>query len=203
MRRSALVLVIIGVVALTAVWWLTVVGGADERVAIAEDESASLRLQESQLGDLVVSLNDATERRPQYLQGLRTIEGSVPVQPQLDRFIEQLNQLAASTGVSLVAIGTSEPRPHVGEPPLDVLVIDLDLAVEARFFDLLGFLFALEDLERLVVVDSLSVNPSGARPDPDDPASFESDLLSVSLSATLYTRTATGVTLADAEGDGS
>ena len=199
MRRSTIVITVVGVLGVTILWWIVVVGGVDERIADAEAIAGDLTLQQATLEQQLLVLEDAAQSGSEYGRALQTIETSIPNEPELDVFIETLKAKADQRGVRLVAIGISEPRSSVDEPAADVLVIDLDLAVEAQFWEMLGFLTDLEDLDRLVVIDSISVNPSGGG-NPDS-ATFEQDLLSITLTAALYTKTSPLVAVAEPEED--
>jgi Tfp pilus assembly protein PilO len=184
MTRTTLVLIVGAVVVFTGLWWVFVVGGVDNRIEDADLRAQDLELQRASVERQLLRLQEAGESRRAYRQALDAIEQSIPAEPDMAGFIEDLNDLADRNGVDIVAIGSSEPRPFVGDPPTDVLVIDLDLALEAQFFEMLGFLFALEDFERLVVIDSISVNPGGG--ESLDSPTFEQDVLTVNMTSRIF-----------------
>jgi len=183
MRRSTLVLVVIGTAVITAFWWLIIVGGVDERIADADAETQQLRIQQSSLESQLLVLQEAAESSGAYTRALAQIAESVPAEPEMDVFIEELKAIADRQGVDLLALGVAEPRELAGDPSTDVLVIELDVAVEALFFELLGFLIELEDHPRLIVIDSLTVGRSaGGQSSPI----LEGNVLTVNLTASLY-----------------
>ena len=184
MTRTTLVLIVLGVVIVTGLWWFLVVGGVDNRVEDAQLRAQDLELQRASVELQLLRLEEAAESSRRYRQALDEIALSIPAEPDMAGFIADLNELADRNGVDVVAIGSSEPRPFVGEPATDVLVIELDIALEAQFFEMLGFLFALEDFERLVVIDSIAVNPGGGE-DVDSPT-FEPDVLTVNMTARIF-----------------
>lgn len=186
MQRS-LALVVLAAVAITTLWWIVVVGGVDERIAEADAATAQLEIQRSSLEIQLLQLQEAAESTGEYAAALETIAESIPLEPDMDGFIEDLKRIADSHSVDLVAIGASEPRPHSGEPGADVLVIDLDLAIEASFFELLGFLISLEDDSRLIVIDGISIAPGGAVN--QSSSAFDADLLNVNLTASIFATT--------------
>lgn len=197
MRRSSVFVVSLVVIVATAIWWLLVIGGADERRTEAEAQTETLELQRQQLAVRVAALQEADESTPEYIRAMREIEAAVPTTPEIDAFIETLNTAAEKTGTTIVAIALREPRADLEAATPDVLIIDLDLAVEAGFFEMLAFLIELEDMERLVVIDAMSVTPAGDAGED----SLEQDLLSVNLTGSLYTQTSSLV-IQPAEGDG-
>ncbi|MCZ7526104.1 MAG: GspMb/PilO family protein [Acidimicrobiia bacterium] len=69
------------------------------------------------------------------------------------------------------------PSPSPGAPS----VINLSMQIEGGFFQLLDYLNRLEDLDRLVVVDSLAINAQ-------EQTSSPSPTLSVTLSGRMFTR---------------
>lgn len=184
MTRTTIALIVAGVLVVTGLWWFLVVGGVDNRVEDARLQGQDLELRRASVELQVLRLEEAAESSGAYARALDEIAQSVPETPEMDRFIEDLHGLADRNGVDVVAIGASEPRPYIGEPAIDVLVIELDLALEAQFFELLGFLFALEDFERLVVVDSIAVNPGGG--EAADSPTFEPDVLTVNVRARIF-----------------
>jgi hypothetical protein len=187
MRRSTLVLVVLGAIAITVLWWVFVVGGVDERIADADAATQQLEIQRSSLESQLLLLQEAAESRGEYTRALATIADSVPAEPDMDVFIEDLKAIADRNAVDLVAIGASEPRAYTESPGVDVLVIDLDLAVEASFFELLGFLISLEDEARLIVVDGITVGAGGGGN--ENSPTFEEDVLTVNLTARLFAET--------------
>ncbi len=184
MTRTTIALIVVGVLVFTGLWWFLVVGGVDARVEDARLRGQDLELRRAGVELQLLRLQEAAESSAAYSRALDEIGLSVPETPAMDRFIEDLHALADRNGVDVVAIGASEPRPYIGEPPADVLVIELDIALEAQFFEMLGFLFALEDFQRLVVVDSISVNPGGGA-DVGSPT-FEPDVLTVNMNARIF-----------------
>lgn len=184
MTRTTIALIVVAVLVLTGLWWFLVVGGVDDRVEDARLRGQDLELQRASVELQVLRLQEAAEASGAYARALDEIAVSVPETPAMDLFIEDLHALAGRTGVDILAIGASEPRPYIGEPAVEVLVIELDIAMEAQFFEMLGFLFALEDFERLVVVDALSVNPGGGE-DVGSPT-FEPDVLTVNVTARIF-----------------
>lgn len=187
MTRTTMALVVVAVLVMTGLWWFLVVGGTDARVEDAQLRAQDLELRRASVELQLLRLQEAAESSGAYRRALDTIAESVPEAPSMDLFIEDLHDLADRNSVEVVAIGASEPRPYVGEPSADVLVIDLDIALEAQFFEMLGLLFALEDFERLIVIDSIAVNPGGGA-DIGSP-NFEPDVLTVNMTARIFART--------------
>jgi Tfp pilus assembly protein PilO len=117
---------------------------------IARETEQRLRVQLSQLSEI-----DANAVL--YTEAITEMDALIPERPLLDEFIEQIDALAGSTGVDLVTLSPAVPAP---DPDSDLRVISVSVEIHGGFFDALGFLFGLNDLERLVKVTSIAVTSS-------------------------------------------
>ena len=84
------------------------------------------------------------------------MESSIPSSPQADAFIEDITFLAETTGVELSSIALTPP---VADPDTGGFEVPVSLTIEGEYFEVLGFLYGIEALDRLVRVDSIGLNP--------------------------------------------
>ncbi len=102
-------------------------------------------------------LEEIRQSEVQYLAALGQLDALIPERPLLEDFIEQVFELTNDTGVELQTLSPSLPAPVEGSELREVAV---SLQIEGEFFELLGFLFGLSDMERLARVDSVAVASS-------------------------------------------
>ena len=220
MRRSVVVLGVIGALVVTALWWLLIIGprnseidDVEQQIDAAITREATLRTQLSQLGairDLEVS----------YLAAIGEMESAIPPSPEIDAFIEDVNFLAQQTGVTLSALALSPPAETPENPAFEIRAA---MSVMGEYFEILGFLYGLEAMERIVRVDTLSLQPIEVEPEPPPQPDGEVDedgeetttttepeepqdpsrarpspsFLQMGLTATLFTRTPVVVVVPD------
>ena len=217
MRRSTVFLLILGVLVVTAAWWLFIIGPRNTAISSAEDQLFTAEQQGNQLRQRISRLNEIKDQEISYLFALGEMESSIPSEPEFDTFLEDLTFLAERAGVELTSVSASPPVINDTEGEARLFEIQLSLAMEGQFFEILGFLFGLEEMERLIRVDAVSLNPVEAEEeetestttttlDPDASTSSttsssttsttldararpEPGLLSLDMTATLFTRT--------------
>ena len=164
MRRATILLVVLAVLAVTAGWWLFVIGPRNEAITSAEDRLFTEEQRGQQLRVRIQQLNDIKDQEISYLFAIGEMESSIPEDPEFDIFLEDLTFLAERSGVDLIAVSANPPIATAGDGAR-LFEIELNLTLEGQFFEILGFLFGLEEQERLIRVDMVSLNPIGT---PDD-----------------------------------
>lgn len=176
MRRVGL-LATLAAVLVTAAWWMFLVSPRNGRIAdlrddltVAEDTEGRLRVQIRQLEEI-------RDREVEYLAALGQLESLIPERPLLDEFIEEIFALTNATGVDLQ--GLSPAVPAIAGEGSELREVAVSAQIEGQFFEVLGFLFGLNEMERLVRVDAIAVS------------SAESDsgatILSVAIEMRLFT----------------
>ncbi len=217
MRRSAILLIVAGFLLITAAWWFLLIAPKNRAITDANDRLAVAMDEEIVLVQSIQRLESIKSNELQYLAAINEVETNIPNEPQLDVFIEDITFLAEQAGVELSGISTAVPVESGTTPGLFEMTVSL--SVDGEYFEILGFLFGLEDLERLVKVQSLSLVPQfetvviEADPgdDTDDPTEeptteeverIRLETLSTEIFAVAYTRSGvTVVTTPPAEGE--
>lgn len=157
MRRIGL-LVVLGMLLVTAAWWMFLVSPRNSRIAELGDELVAAQDTEQRLRVQVRQLEEIRDREVEYLAALGQFESLIPERPLLDEFIEEIFALTIDTGVELQALVPSLPA--VSGDDTDLRQIAITAQLEGEFFEVLGFLFGLSEMDRLVRVDGISVSSS-------------------------------------------
>jgi Tfp pilus assembly protein PilO len=175
MRRAGIV-VGLGVFLLTVAWWMLLISPKNSQIADLEDELNVAIGNEQLLRVTINELEAIRQAEVEYLAALGQLESLIPERPLLEEFIEQIHALTTDTGIDLQTLASSVPS--ISDDSL-LREISVSAQIEGEFFEILGFLFGLNDMERLVRVDAVAVSSST-----DD---VEGTVLSASVQMTLFT----------------
>lgn len=176
MRRLS-VFVILAVLLATVGWWMFLIGPRNTRIADIEDERFVAVDTEQRLRVQVRELQDIRDREVEYIAAVGRLDSLIPDSPKLEEFIEQVYALAGDTGVDLQSLSPSVPA--VTSDGSDLREISVSAQIEGEFFEILGFLFGLSDMERLVRVDGVALTSTTAEDG--------STILSASIDMQLFT----------------
>ncbi|MEE9205816.1 MAG: type 4a pilus biogenesis protein PilO [Acidimicrobiia bacterium] len=175
MRRVGL-LVTLAILVVTGVWWMFLISPKNDDIADLEQELTGAIDTEQRLRVQINELETIRQAEVEYLAGLGRLDALIPQRPLLEDFIEQIYELTTETGVELQTLAPSIPSSPDDSELREVAV---SVQIEGKFFELLGFLFGLNDMERLVRVDSIAVSSTL-----DD---VGGTILSVSIEIKLFT----------------
>jgi Tfp pilus assembly protein PilO len=157
-NRRNVFLSAVAVVGVVALWWVFVfspkakdLNDAHDKLDVAKRESQTLAAQLNELRDL-------QRRGPETEAQLSKLNAAIPKAPSQASFITQLNGVAHDSGITWQSVTMQEPTAGTaGGPPTTAVQIKLG----GGFSQVLAYLAGLEDLNRLVVVDSVTVNTGG------------------------------------------
>lgn len=189
MRRWVILGLVVALL-LAVAWWFFFISPRNARIAEARDDLDAARQQEAALRAQVVQLQAIRDGEVAYLAGIGQMESLIPSQPKLDEFIDDVYVLCDTTGVQLLNLAPAMPVTITGS---ELRQITVAATIDGDFFEVLGFLFGIMDMDRLVRVDAVALS-SGQ----DETGATT---LSASLSLRLYTL-ADLVPLAPAPDDG-
>lgn len=156
MRRIG-VLTAVGLLLVTALWWMFMISPKNGEISGLKDDLNLAIDTEQRLRVQIAELQAVSDAEVQYLAALGKLENLVPERPLLEDFIEQVYSLALDTGVDLQTLAPALPA---GSEDSDLREISISAQVEGDFFEILGFLFGLNDMERLVRVDAIAISSS-------------------------------------------
>lgn len=144
---------------------------AQEREEVAAAANAELELRRDRL---VAAQADA----PVLQARVETLRVAIPDSPNLAQFILDANDAATASGVDFLSISPAPPAASV-EPGLPSS-INLSISVDGGYFQVLDYLNRLDAMDRIVVVDTLGLTPTGG--EDGGPVG-----LSVSVAARMFT----------------
>jgi Tfp pilus assembly protein PilO len=153
MRRWVLLGILLAVL-LAVGWWFLLISPRNAQIAEERDNLEAARQREVTLRGQVAQLQEIRDSEVEYLAGIGKMEALIPQEPLLEEFIDQIFALTEATGVQLKELTPALPLAAEGS---ELRAIEVDALVEGEFFEVLGFLFGLNDMERLVRVDAVNL----------------------------------------------
>lgn len=153
---AKVVAAVLALVLITVIWWLLFFSPKRDAIDAAEAEKETAVLREQTLNTRINQLQEIKDNELSYLFAIGQMESSIPATPQADAFIEDITFLAESTGVAVSSISLTPP---VADPATGGFEVPVSLTIEGEYFEVLGFLYGVEALDRLVRVDSIGLNP--------------------------------------------
>lgn len=155
--RRALLIAIPLMLLVGAAFYFLLWGPIGEDIAVQEQELATLKTQENALSQRLRELNRVNERLPEYDRANANMLLSIPELPQIDGLTDELSVLADRANVEWEAVSFSTP----GElSDSGVREVALAMTVRGQYFEVLGYLYGLAEMDRLVRVDAIDVSPA-------------------------------------------
>ncbi len=198
--RTKLLLGFLVLILITVLWFVFFFSPRRDAIAAADAEYDNAILRESTLRTRLSTLQGIKDNELSYLFAIGEMEASIPTTPQADAFIEDITFLAESTGVELSSISLTPP---VADPLTGGFEVPIAISIEGEYFEILGFLYGIEALNRLVRVDGIGLTPMPAEDLPElaEPPEGEEgevvteprirpnlDLLSADITLRIFTR---------------
>ena len=178
MTRKIALVAVGASVALLIAWFVLLWGpqggelaDAEEREDVAVAANAELELRRDRL---VAAQAEA----PALQARVEALRVAVPDSPNLAQFILDANDAATASGVDFLSISPTPPAANAD--PLLPSEVGLAITVDGGYFQVLDYLNRVDDMSRIVVVDTLGLSPTGT--EEGGPTG-----LSVSLSARMFT----------------
>lgn len=163
-NRTKILLGALVLILITVLWYLFIFSPKRDAIDVAAAEYDSALLRESTLRTQLSTLQEIKDNELSYLFAIGQMEASIPSTPQADAFIEDITFLAESTGVELSSISLVPPIANAETGGFEV---PITISIEGEYFEILGFLYGVEALDRLVRVDSIGLNPIPGEDEPE------------------------------------
>jgi Tfp pilus assembly protein PilO len=163
---------------IVAVWYVALYSPKSADLSKAHGDLTSAEANQQTLKAQLSNLRGLEANRAKQQAVLQKLSAAVPPTPDLATFILQANDIATQSGVSFLQV--SPGIPSAGSPS----PIALSMQIEGTFYQVYDYLNRLENMQRLVLIDSLSLSSKGQGAGTSDP------LLGVSVSGRMFTRAA-------------
>ncbi len=175
MRRVLLFGALVAIL-LAVGWYFLLISPIQSEIADTQAELESLRQQELILQTELNRLRRIKDAELQYTTAVSELNTAIPPTPELGSLIDQLEILAEASGVAWRNASYTDPG---DESDTGVREIGVNVSVSGQYFQILGYLYGIADLDRLVRVDGLNISAS------ESPEGFT--ILAATLNATAFT----------------
>jgi type II secretory pathway component PulM len=163
---------------IVVVWYVAIYSPKSSDLSKAHDDLTSAQANQQSLKAQLSNLRGLEANRPKQQAVLQKLSAAVPPTPDLAGFILQANDIATQAGVSWLQVSPGVPGGGTGGPTQ----ITLSMQLEGGFYQVYDYLNRLENMQRLVLVDSVSLSSKGQGGGSPDP------VLGASVSARMFTR---------------
>jgi Tfp pilus assembly protein PilO len=160
-KRSVLIGCAVGAVVVILLWYFLLFAPASKDLDDTRDQVSSLQSQNQELENTIRQLKELSRNSVEQQAKLRTLRAAIPSTPDLGEFILQANEIASASGIDWLSIAPTPPAAGTAGGPTSTIAISMQ--IQGQFSAVLDYLTRLEDLERLVVVDTVNLSAgSGA-----------------------------------------
>ncbi len=157
MRRAGVVFGVLGVVLITAMWYMFAMRPIGESISDTEAKIQAEQDTELILRTRLAALKKIQDNELSYLSAIGAVDAQIPPTPQMPALIDDLDMLADETGVDWLGSTIGDPTAIENQ---DYFEIPISIRIEGQFFEVLGYLYGIADLERLVRIDGIAVSPT-------------------------------------------
>lgn len=151
-----------GLVVIILLWFVFLYNPKGNDISDVRDQVQQAQQQEQSLRATLERLKSIDENRPALEAELRKLKAAVPPQPELASFILAMHDAAAKADITFTSLTPALPA----EGPGDTSVIAVGIQVNGPFFSVLDYLDRLQELERVLVVDSVQLSASAPQAEP-------------------------------------
>jgi Tfp pilus assembly protein PilO len=142
---------------LIIVWYFLFFAPTSNDLDDTRKDVTAAESQKQELQNAIRRLKELSANQTQQEADLRTLRAAIPPTPDLGEFILQANEIASASGIEWLSISPSPPTASGANS-----TIALSIQVNGGFFQVLDYLNRMEDLERLVIIDGVSISTGGA-----------------------------------------
>ncbi len=190
MKGRAVLAVVLGLVVVLLAWNMFFFAPAGNDLADAKDDRDLAETELAGLDARLESLRDLEEQQPEMVEEQARLGAMIPERPDLEVFIRAANDISVDSGIDWISVAPSEPAAGAS----GVSEIRMAIQLQGGYYQVQDYLNRLEDLSRLVVIDSIQVGTGVDATDEQSivPSAGGAPSLSVTLTARMFTQ-ATGL----------
>ncbi len=145
MSRTALVLSVLGAVAVIVLFFVLIFQPAREELAEVESQIALEQDEQQRLEAEIERLRLVREDAPGVEADVAAADAIVPRDPALPALVRQLQMAADESGITLISVSTSRPVELEAAPEQGLSSIDVSTQIEGGYFQVVDFLRRIEE----------------------------------------------------------
>lgn len=181
MKRALPFLVMLGALAVGLAWYMFWWGPSGDEVSKDKAATAVAANQTKQLEAQLTRLKKWEGRTKELEAKAQDLGARIPSDASLDTFIQEANVIATRNGIAWVSIAPTRPAAN---GPAGLGTIGFTMELEGTYPELRDYLEQIMEGDRLVVLDSVSLQASAA--------GTEAQTLRASVNGRMFTTAAVG-----------
>lgn len=189
MKSRNVIAAVLGTIMALLAWNMLFFSPAGNDLSEAKDKRTTAESQSASLQSTLDRLLDLKKKQPQLTVERDFLSAKVPANPDLEVFIRAANDLSVESGLDWISIAPAEPAPGAS----GISEIRMTVQLAGGYYQVLDYLNRMEDMSRLVVLDSIQVNTGGTgggegSTEGTTPSASGAPTLSVNLTARMFTQ---------------
>ncbi len=191
MKGRAMLAAVLGVIVVLLGWNMFFFGPAGEDLDDAKTDRNAARSENADLNAELSRLELIAENQPDFIEEQAKFGAMIPQQTDLAAFLRSANDIADESGLDWLQITPAEPTPGAS----GASEIAMTMQLEGGYYQVLEYLKELEDLSRIVVIDTIQVNAGSLDGDVEGttgsgniPSVTGAPTLSVNITARMFTQ---------------
>lgn len=160
MKSRVIIAAVLGLVVVLLAWNVLFYSPAGDDLDEARTDRDALVDQIDDLQAHLERLLDQQKNQPEVEAERARLAAMVPDAADLQVFIRSANKLSFDSGLDWISIAPSEPTPGSS----GIAQINMTIQLEGGYYQVLDYLNRMEDLLRIVVIDSIQVSAGGSDP---------------------------------------
>jgi Tfp pilus assembly protein PilO len=158
-KRTTLIAFVAGGIVIVLLWYFLLFSPTSKDLNDTRNEVSTAQSQKEELQNTIRRLKALSRNATQQAATLRTLRAGIPPNPDLGAFILAANDIATASGIEFLSISPTPPVANTAIGPKTVIAVSIQ--VNGGFFEVLDYLNRFEDLDRIVLIDTLNVSAGG------------------------------------------
>jgi Tfp pilus assembly protein PilO len=181
LKRPPIYGTIVGVIVVALVWWFAWMSPEGTKLSSVHAQQQQLQGQVGTLNATIGALKVEASQVPAILPYLAFFQSAIPPLPQSGDLTTELYNLSLKTGTFISSLGDSTTNATTG----GYSVIPVQIQLTGTEAGVLNFIKGIYSLQRLVTIQTLSLQPPGGGANLLKPTNAQG--FSASIGATAYT----------------
>ncbi|HLF69724.1 MAG TPA: type 4a pilus biogenesis protein PilO [Actinomycetota bacterium] len=167
-----------GIVLVGILYFFVVFQPQGNHISQTTDEAVAAEIRRTQMEADLKHLQELQQNAPKLREQANILDEAMPNDPQLAKFIRQVQDAADGSGIEFLSIAPTPPTQSPDQP--EVKLVAITMSISGGYFAVQDFIVRLETLSRAVKVGSINLSLG------DAVSSSSSPPLKVSLTMQMF-----------------
>lgn len=149
-----------GIVLMGILYFFVVFQPQGDHISQATEEAVAAETRRTQMELDLKHLQELQQNAPKLREQANVLDEAMPNDPQLAKFIRQVQDAADASGIEFLSIAPTPPTQSPDQPQVKLVVITM--SISGGYFAVQDFIVRLETLSRAVKVGSINLSVGDA-----------------------------------------